>query len=141
MIQIDSPWPDIGNTDSITLPDPVYGNNERLGVKIDFKQSMNGVIYTYVRVKEPGKIQLGFTFQSITSLFYHETIEPFFDEHNAEWMRIVDDRKNQQWKVKFLNNPLVFVCSRRIGTCILEADEEELVEAGNLELSFRGDLI
>lgn len=103
MITLQAPYELIAT--SITLPSPSYNNliNLVTGI-VNFKRSITGLKYTYLKVKNRKKFIYNFTLHRNKSLELEAFIELYLDNN----IKLIN-HEDEIWNVVLTNNPFDFV--------------------------------
>lgn len=101
MMILQAPLP-LPSTTTI-LPSPNLGDGEAPRPTIDIKQSMNGVLYTYVKSNARSKLQYSLTLSRMKAL----ELRAFIAAYYRAQIRLTN-HKGEVWDVYFTVNPFEF---------------------------------
>lgn len=93
---------------TLILPNPGWNNSRNINLKVDWKQSMNGTVYSYVSGTEEQALQLDF----LVSEEKAEELARFFQYYSTTVNRMYyfDD---SVWTFRFMKNELEFTTQFR----------------------------
>lgn len=104
---LQAPYPALRTT--TFLPNPQHGDSKSHVATVDFKRSMDGQRYTYVKSKD-SRMKLVWTF--IISQHKALELQAFFDAYNSEEMKVTDH--NGKVYIGYItNNPFELEALRR----------------------------
>lgn len=124
---IEAPFP--GITDAIIFPNPDLGNTEGRDVSVNFKQSMDGSVTTYVRSSQ--RKSLSFTWNVLGRGKLVE-IQEFYKLFSGNRLKLTDFR-GDVWDVIFAEDPVTIT----VETLSQNAGGAR-TESGSLTLEFLG---
>lgn len=134
---LQAPWPKLRAT-LILVHNPTFSNQEELVHTIDFKQTLNGTKYTYVRIADPRLYKLTYTFDNLSRATALELLN-FYQAFCRQTILITDWESNK-WLAKFDNDLLETAMSRRAYRIDYDpTNNMERMEAGAVSLEFRAE--
>ncbi len=89
-------------TETVTLPNPIFGNSDGYGTPFQFKITEDGAVKS--NLSGDIKSRLVYTFNKILKADIIN-LEDFIDLSIGEEIRVVD-HNNDQWQVKLVSNPI-----------------------------------
>lgn len=130
MIQLDAPYalPVV----TTLLPNPDNGDEEAVDPSVNFRRTMNGTRYSYVKSSEARRLTYNFSNVGRGKLI---EMQEFYKAHAADEIRLTDFR-GDIWRVRFVESEVSFSTERRS----FDAGSVRK-ESGDFTLTFVGEKI
>lgn len=126
-VTLAGPYP--GSITITVLPNPDLDNSEGRDISVDFRRSMNGARYSYIKSSE--REALNFEWTSLGRGKIIE-VQEFYKLYTGEHILLTDFR-GDAWDVIFTTAPIIIEMARRSFN-----SGGNRKESGNLSLSFLG---
>lgn len=124
---LQAPFP--GPVTVLLLPDPELGDEEGKDISVEFKQSMNGTLYTYVKISSRKRMTFNWSKIGRGKLI---EVQEFFKNYAGEHALFTDFR-GDIWDVIFNTNPVDITMDTRSAPA-----GGTRFESGSLTLEFLG---
>jgi hypothetical protein len=105
-------------TQAIALPNPQFGDKEAREQLVTPKRTMNGTLYTYVRSTNNKTLDFNF----ILSRKIAEDLKNFLINYHQKEMLMNAEWRNENWRVRLINNPVEFLIQQYDEICLAEVD-------------------